>query len=50
VAAGSGFALAIESIRPVPAIPFWGMAYRQFLLIMLVEVGLFTSFVLAGVP
>ena len=49
VAAGSGFQLAVESVRPVPAIPFWGMAYRQFLLVMLIEVGLFTLFVLAGV-
>ena len=31
VAAGSGFMLAVESVRPVPSIPFWGMAYRQFL-------------------
>jgi hypothetical protein len=30
VAAGSGFLLAVESVRPVPAIAFWGMAYRQF--------------------
>jgi hypothetical protein len=45
VAAGSGFMLAVESVRPVPAIPFWGMAYRQFLLVMLIEVGLFTLFV-----
>jgi len=49
VAAGSGFTLAIESVRPVPAIPFWGMAYRQFMLVMLTEVTLFTLFVLAGV-
>jgi hypothetical protein len=49
VAAGSGFMLAVESVRHVPAIPFWGMAYRQFLLVMLIEVALFTLFVLAGV-
>jgi hypothetical protein len=49
VAAGSGFMLAVESVRPVPAIPFWGMEYRQFLLVMLIEVALFTLFVLAGV-
>jgi hypothetical protein len=48
LAAGSGFMLAVESVRPVPAIPFWGMAYRQFLLVMLIEVALFTLFVLAG--
>ena len=49
VAAGSGFILAVESVRPVPAIPFWGMAYRQYMLVMLIEVTLFTLFVLAGV-
>jgi hypothetical protein len=49
VAASSGFMLAVESVRPVPAIPFWGMAYRQFMLVMLIEVALFTVFVLAGV-
>jgi hypothetical protein len=49
VAAGSGFMLAVESVRPVPAIPFWGMAYRQFLLVMLIAVALFTLFVLGGV-
>ena len=49
VAAGSGFLLAVESVRPVPAIPFWAMAYRQFMLVMLSEVALFTLFVLAGV-
>ena len=49
VAAGSGFMLAVESVRPVPAIPFWGMAYRQFMFVMLIEVALFTFFVLAGV-
>jgi hypothetical protein len=49
VAAASGFMLAVESVRPVPAIPFWGMAYRQFMLVMLSEVALFAVFVLAGV-
>jgi hypothetical protein len=49
VASGSGFMLAVESVRPVPAMPFWGMAYRQFMLVMLIEVALFTAFVLAGV-
>jgi hypothetical protein len=38
VAAGSGFMLAVESVRPVPAIPFWGMAYRQFMFVTLIEV------------
>ena len=45
----SGFMVAVQSVRPVPEIPFWGMAYRQFLLVMLAEVALFTIFVLAGV-
>ena len=49
VAAGSGFMLAVESVRPVPSIPFWGMQYGQFLLVMLSEVALFTLFVVAGV-
>jgi hypothetical protein len=45
----SGFLVAVQSVRPIPDIPFWGMAYRQFLLIMLAEVALFTILVLAGV-
>jgi hypothetical protein len=45
----SGFMVAVKSVRAVPAIPFWGMAYRQFLMVMLAEVSLFTFFVLAGV-
>jgi hypothetical protein len=45
----SGFMVAVQSVRPVPDVPFWGMAYRQFLLVMLAEVTLFTFFVLAGV-
>ena len=49
VAAGSGFMLAVESVRPVPAIPFWGMAYRRFMFVMLIEVTLFTLLVLAGI-
>ena len=49
VVAISGFMVAVQSVRPVPESPFWGMAYRQFLLVMLAEVTLFTLFVLAGV-
>jgi len=45
----TGFMVAVQSVRPIPAIPFWGMAYRQFLMVMLAEVSLFTLFVLAGV-
>lgn len=49
VAAISGFMLAVQSVRPVPTIPFWGMTYQQFLLVMLSEVALFSLFVFAGV-
>lgn len=49
VASTSGVMLAVQSVRPVPDIPFWGMTYRQFLLVMLTEVALFTCFVAAGV-
>jgi len=49
VVSGTGFMVAVQSVRPVPTIPFWGMAYRQFLMVMLAEVSLFTLFVLAGV-
>lgn len=49
VASFSGFMLAVESVRPVPDAPFWGMAYRQFLMVMLAEVALFTMLVVAGV-
>ncbi|MGI8732241.1 MAG: hypothetical protein ACR2LM_02940 [Pyrinomonadaceae bacterium] len=45
----SGFMVAIQSVRPFPLLPFWGMDYRQFLMVMLAEVALFTLFVLAGV-
>jgi hypothetical protein len=49
VVSGSGFMVAVQSVRPVPAIPFWGMAYRQFMMVMLAEVSIFTLFVLIGV-
>lgn len=48
VVSGTGFMVAVQSVWPVPAIPFWGMTYRQFLMVMLAEVTLFTIFVLAG--
>jgi len=48
VVSGTGFMVAVQSVRPVPEIPFWGMAYRQFLMVMLAEVWLFTIFVLVG--
>ena len=49
IAAGSGIMLAVQSVRPVPDVPFWGMAYRQFLMVMLAEMSLFATFVLVGV-
>jgi len=45
----TGLMVAVRSVRQAPEVPFWGMAYRQFLLVMLAEIGLFTLFVLAGV-
>ena len=33
----SGVMVAVASVRLAPNFPFWGMAYRQFLLIMLSE-------------
>jgi hypothetical protein len=45
----SGWVVAIQSVRSAPDFPFWGMAYRQFLLVMLAEIALFAAFVLAGV-
>src|SRR5215467_14842318 len=30
----SGFMVAVQSVRQVPSIPFWGMAYSQFLMVM----------------
>ena len=47
--ATTGFMVAVQSVRPAPEGPFWGMAYRQFLLVMLAEISLFSLFVLAGV-
>ncbi len=45
----TGFMVAIQSVRRDPSMPFWGMDYRQFLLIMLTEITLFTLFVFAGI-
>jgi hypothetical protein len=45
----SGCMLAVQSVRSAPSFAFWGMAYRQFLLVMLAEMALFTAFVVAGV-
>lgn len=30
----SGWVLAVQSVRSAPGFPFWGMAYRQFLLVI----------------
>jgi len=49
IIAFTGSMVAVESVRSAPNIPFWGMQYRQFLLIMLAEIMLFTTFVLAGI-
>jgi hypothetical protein len=43
-----GYMVAVQSVRETPMLRFWGMDYRQFLLIMLAEVTLFIVFVLAG--
>jgi len=45
----SGCLLAVESVRLAPTVPFRGMPYRQFLLVMLAEMALFSGFVVAGV-
>ena len=47
--ATTGFMVAVQSVRAGPEGPFWGMAYRQFLLVMLAEISLFSLFVVAGV-
>jgi hypothetical protein len=45
----SGFLIAVKSVRADPRSLFWGMEYRQFLLIMLTEVACFALFFSAGV-
>jgi hypothetical protein len=45
----SGFMLAVRSVRSIPSVPFWGMEYRQFLMVMLAEMSAFSIFVLVGV-
>ena len=44
----SGFMVAIESVRMSPDFAFFGMAYRQFLLVMFVEMAVFTLFLSLG--
>ncbi len=45
----TGFMLAMQSVQPVPLLRFWGMDYRQFLLLMLTEVTMYVMFVAAGI-
>jgi hypothetical protein len=45
----TGFMIAVRSVRLDANFQFWGMQYRQFMLVMLSEIALFTCFVLAGV-
>lgn len=45
----TGIIVAVKSVLPVPDVPFWGMAYKQFLFVMLAEISLFTVFVIAGI-
>ncbi len=45
----SGFMVAVRSVRSIPSLPFWGMEYRQFLMVMLAEVTVFSLFVVFGV-
>lgn len=49
VASISGFQVAVESVRKAPDAIFWGMADRQFLMVMFSEVALFTLLVIVGV-
>jgi len=44
----TGALIAVRSVKADPDLQFWAMEYRQFLLVMLAEVGLYTSFVMAG--
>ena len=44
----SGFLVAVRSVQASPLVIFWGMEYRQFLLVMLTEVASFGLFFLVG--
>ena len=44
----SGSVLAVESARLTPDMPFLGMAYGEFLMVMLAEMAVFAAFVGAG--
>ena len=45
----SGLLVAVRSVQAAPGFVFWGMDYRQFLLIMLVEIATFACFVVLAV-
>lgn len=45
----SGSLVAIRSVQVMPQFQFFGMEYRRFLLMMLVEIWLFTAFVTVGI-
>jgi hypothetical protein len=45
----SGVLVAVKAVEADPLSPFFGMQFRQFLLVMLAEFGCFASFVAAGV-
>jgi hypothetical protein len=44
----SGWLIAVRSVQADPRFVFWGMEYRQFLLIMLTEIACFAVFFVAG--
>lgn len=45
----TGSLVAIRSVQVSPPIPFFGMPYAKFLLVMLTEIALFTIFLAAGI-
>ncbi len=49
VIAVSGVTVAIRSVQASPEFRFFGMAYPDFLLVMLAEIAVYTLFVLAGI-
>lgn len=48
-ACSSGLVVAVLSVRNSPTFQFWGMDYRQFLLVMLTEMTVFACFVVLAV-
>jgi hypothetical protein len=45
----SGFLVAVRSVQAAPGFVFMGMDYRQFLLVMLVEIVVFSALVILAV-